>query len=163
MFLSGLFSVFLSCVCCLAIREEKIESRAEVKEFDKNKLNHVETVEKNQLPNAGGTLINYKHLFTLDWHKGQASTVATARAAMAKPQPFQQFNSYFNLTLYLHHVPNCISMVISLSFFLLELVASRMPKVRPDRSDVMKFDKDQLKHVETSEKVVLPDQKGWFP
>ena len=31
-----------------------------------------------------------------------------------------------------------------------------MPKVRPDRSDVMKFDKDQLKHVETSEKVAWP-------
>ena len=35
-----------------------------------------------------------------------------------------------------------------------------MPKVKPDRSEVTKFDKDNLKHVNTTEKSVLPDQKG---
>ena len=35
-----------------------------------------------------------------------------------------------------------------------------MPKVKPDRSEVTKFDKDNLKHVSTTEKGVLPDQKG---
>ena len=39
---------------CSAIQEEKIDSRAEVKEFPKDKLKHVETVEKNPLPSAGG-------------------------------------------------------------------------------------------------------------
>lgn len=38
----------------LAIQEEKIDSRAEVKEFKKDKLKHVDTLEKNSLPTAGG-------------------------------------------------------------------------------------------------------------
>ena len=38
------------------IKEESIDSRAEVKSFDHNKLKHVETQEKNQLPSAGGTV-----------------------------------------------------------------------------------------------------------
>ena len=42
----------------------------------------------------------------------------------------------------------------------IDLVASRMPKVKPDRSEVAKFDKDSLKHVNTTEKSVLPDQKS---
>ena len=37
-----------------AIQEEKIDSRAEVKEFSKDQLKHVDTVEKNPLPTAGG-------------------------------------------------------------------------------------------------------------
>jgi hypothetical protein len=40
--------------CFAAIQEEKIDSRAEVKEFSKDKLKHVDTVEKNPLPTAGG-------------------------------------------------------------------------------------------------------------
>ena len=36
------------------IKEEAIDSRAEVKSFDHSKLKHVETSEKNSLPNAGG-------------------------------------------------------------------------------------------------------------
>jgi hypothetical protein len=39
-------------------------------------------------------------------------------------------------------------------------MADRMPKNKPDRSEVTKFDKDNLKHVNTTEKSVLPDQKG---
>ena len=35
-----------------AIKEELVGSRVEVKSFDKSKLNHVETKEKNPLPNA---------------------------------------------------------------------------------------------------------------
>lgn len=35
-----------------AIREELVNSRAEVKSFDKSKLQHVETQEKNPLPDA---------------------------------------------------------------------------------------------------------------
>lgn len=35
-----------------------------------------------------------------------------------------------------------------------------MPKVKPDRSEVTTFDKDNLKKVDTTEKSVLPDQKG---
>ena len=35
-----------------AIREELVNSRAEVKSFDKSKLQHVETKEKNPLPDA---------------------------------------------------------------------------------------------------------------
>jgi hypothetical protein len=44
--------LFLSCIF-LAIQEELVESRAEVKSFDKNSLKHVDTVEKNPLPDAG--------------------------------------------------------------------------------------------------------------
>ena len=36
------------------IKEEAIESRAEVKSFDHSKLKHVETEEKVTLPGAGG-------------------------------------------------------------------------------------------------------------
>ena len=38
----------------LVIKEESVDSRAEVKSFDHNKLKHVETQEKNVLPSAGG-------------------------------------------------------------------------------------------------------------
>ena len=41
----------------IAIQEEKVDSRAEVKEFSKDKLKHVDTVEKNPLPSAGGLFI----------------------------------------------------------------------------------------------------------
>jgi len=39
-------------VFILDIREEAIDSRAEVKSFDHSKLKHVETQEKNPLPTA---------------------------------------------------------------------------------------------------------------
>lgn len=38
--------------CALVIEEEKADSRAEVKSFDKSKLKHVETEEKNPTPTA---------------------------------------------------------------------------------------------------------------
>lgn len=38
------------------IDEEAVDSRAEVKTFDKNQLKHVETKEENTLPGAGGTV-----------------------------------------------------------------------------------------------------------
>ena len=44
------FSVMISCA--LVIEEEKADSRAEVKSFDKSKLKHVETEEKNPTPTA---------------------------------------------------------------------------------------------------------------
>lgn len=36
-----------------AIQDELVESRAEVKSFDKSHLKHVDTIEKNPLPDAG--------------------------------------------------------------------------------------------------------------
>ena len=36
------------------IKEEAVDSRAEVKSFDHSKLKHVETQEKVTLPGAGG-------------------------------------------------------------------------------------------------------------
>ena len=45
----------LLCVqSSLDIKEEAIDSRAEVKSFDHSKLKHVETSEKVTLPGAGG-------------------------------------------------------------------------------------------------------------
>ena len=38
------------------IDEEHVDSRAEVKTFDKSQLKHVETKEGNTLPGAGGKL-----------------------------------------------------------------------------------------------------------
>lgn len=38
------------------IDEEAVDSRAEVKTFDKAQLKHVETKEENTLPGAGGTM-----------------------------------------------------------------------------------------------------------
>lgn len=35
-----------------------------------------------------------------------------------------------------------------------------MPDVLPDRSEVTKFDHGKLKHVEPTEKVVLPSKEG---
>lgn len=35
-----------------------------------------------------------------------------------------------------------------------------MPDVLPDRSEVGKFDHSKLKHVNTTEKVVLPSKEG---
>jgi hypothetical protein len=57
--------------------------------------------------------------------------------------------------------PICIfdGIIIKL-FYFIDIVASRMPKVKPDRSEVTTFDKDNLKKVDTTEKSVLPDQKG---
>ena len=51
-------------------------------------------------------------------------------------------------------------MKYNIGIYFIDLVASRMPKVKPDRSEVTKFDKDNLKHVNTTDKTVLPDQKG---
>lgn len=39
------------------VKEEAINSRAEVKSFDHNKLKHVETQEKVTLPGAGGQFV----------------------------------------------------------------------------------------------------------
>ena len=44
--------LYILFLICLAIREELVNSRAEVKSFDKSKLQHVETQEKNSLPDA---------------------------------------------------------------------------------------------------------------
>ena len=48
------------CMCKLFsfadIDEETVDSRAEVKTFDKSQLKHVETKEDNTLPGAGGKL-----------------------------------------------------------------------------------------------------------
>ena len=43
-----------------------------------------------------------------------------------------------------------------------DLTADRMPppSKRPDRSEVLQFDQNKLNHVPTTEKVVLPSQKG---
>ena len=35
-----------------------------------------------------------------------------------------------------------------------------MPDVLPDRSEVTKFDHGKLKHVEPTEKIVLPSKEG---
>ena len=35
-----------------------------------------------------------------------------------------------------------------------------MPDVKPDRSEVANFDSSKLKHVDTTEKAVLPSQEG---
>ena len=35
-----------------------------------------------------------------------------------------------------------------------------MPDERPDRSEVSKFDHSKLKHVNTTEKVILPSKEG---
>ena len=53
--------IFLKVVCSglfyfADIDDEAIDSRAEVKSFDKNKLKHVDTKEENTLPGAGGHL-----------------------------------------------------------------------------------------------------------
>ena len=43
--------------CSPDIKEEAVDSRAEVKSFDKSKLKHVKTKEEVTLPGAGGWLI----------------------------------------------------------------------------------------------------------
>jgi hypothetical protein len=53
-FLSSTSENLISMMSFAAIQEEKIDSRAEVKEFSKDKLKHVDTVEKNALPTANG-------------------------------------------------------------------------------------------------------------
>ena len=51
--LEGLMISTTVFIClCLDIKEEAINSRAEVKSFDQTKLKHVETEEKNPLPDA---------------------------------------------------------------------------------------------------------------
>lgn len=48
---------FFVCVFFLVIKEEAVESRAEVKSFNKSGLKHVETEEKHFMPSAQGKLL----------------------------------------------------------------------------------------------------------
>ena len=50
--------------------------------------------------------------------------------------------------------------LISSSLKYSDIRAELMPDVLPDRSEVAKFDQTKLKHVKTTEKVVLPTQDG---
>lgn len=50
--------------------------------------------------------------------------------------------------------------LISSSLKYSDIRAELMPDVLPDRSEVAKFDQNKLKHVKTTEKVVLPTQDG---
>ena len=45
----------------LVIKEEAIDSRAEVKSFDKDNLKHVETDEKHFMPSAQGNITTLLH------------------------------------------------------------------------------------------------------
>ena len=45
-------------------------------------------------------------------------------------------------------------------FFFLEIRAELMPDDLPDRSEVTNFDHGKLKHVEPTEKIVLPSKEG---
>jgi len=45
-------------------------------------------------------------------------------------------------------------------FVFVDIRAELMPDVLPDRSEVTKFDHGKLKHVELTEKVVLPSKEG---
>jgi hypothetical protein len=55
-------SVLLLLCILLAIQDELVDSRAEVKSFDKSSLKHVDTVEKNALPDAGSMFIDNNKL-----------------------------------------------------------------------------------------------------
>lgn len=52
-----------------------------------------------------------------------------------------------------HFIPN-------MSLILLDIRAEMMPDELPDRSEISKFDHSKLKHVNTTEKVVLPSKEG---
>ena len=52
-----------------------------------------------------------------------------------------------------HFIPN-------FSLILLDIRAEMMPDELPDRSEISKFDHSKLKHVNTTEKVVLPSKEG---
>lgn len=52
-----------------------------------------------------------------------------------------------------HVIPN-------MSLILLDIRAEMMPDELPDRSEVSKFDHSKLKHVNTTEKVILPSKEG---
>jgi len=41
-----------------------------------------------------------------------------------------------------------------------DIRAEMMPDVLPDRSEVSKFDHSKLKHVDVTEKVILPSKEG---
>ena len=45
-------------------------------------------------------------------------------------------------------------------YLLLDIRAEMMPDVLPDRSEVSSFDHSKLKHVATTEKVILPSEEG---
>ena len=55
---------------------------------------------------------------------------------------------------------NSLQSVITVVPFLSDIRAEMMPDVLPDRSEVGKFDHSKLKHVNTTEKVVLPSKEG---
>lgn len=52
-----------------------------------------------------------------------------------------------------HFIPN-------MSLIWLDIRAEMMPDELPDRSEISKFDHSKLKHVNTTEKVVLPSKEG---
>ena len=52
-----------------------------------------------------------------------------------------------------HFIPNFL-------LILLDIRAEMMPDELPDRSEISKFDHSKLKHVNTTEKVVLPSKEG---
>ena len=57
-------------------------------------------------------------------------------------------------------VQNSQTVVLIIQSFLSDIRAEMMPDVLPDRSEVSKFDHSKLKHVNVTEKVILPSKEG---
>lgn len=59
-----------------------------------------------------------------------------------------------------HYTNYCSTCSLSPCCVFVDIRAELMPDVLPDRSEVTKFDHGKLKHVEPTEKVVLPSKEG---
>ncbi|RMX39942.1 hypothetical protein pdam_00022020 [Pocillopora damicornis] len=114
------------------IEEESVESRAEVKSFDKGSLKHVDTDEKKYLPTA------------------QDLTAERMPPPSRRPDRSEVLQFDHNK---LQHVPVTEKVVLpSQQDIHDESVDSR--------AEVKTFDKSQLKHVETKEDNTLPGAGG---
>ena len=108
------------------IKEEAVESRAEIKSFDQGKLKHVETEEKNPLP-----------------------TAATLKEEL-RPETLPDVSAVSEFdSSKLKHVETEDKTVLPTAEVIKEEAAE-------SRAEVKSFDQSKLKHVETEEKNPLP-------